>query len=147
VASDQAYVRANHPARVYIYTYNRIVAGEQFKPVRWVGSSLKDVRLFPEAVRLDVGHALYSAQKGETDPCAKPLKGFGGSSVLEIAVRHDGDAWRAIYTVRFDDAIYVLHAFQKKSKSGIATPKKEIDLMKQRLADAERDHRERQNRE
>jgi phage-related protein len=121
------------------------VTGDQLKPVRWVGSSRKDVRSFPESVRLEVGHALYTAQKGETDPAAKPLKGFRGSSVLEVVARHDGDTWRAVYTVRFDDAIYVLHAFQKKAKSGVATPKKDIDLVKQRLAEAERDYRARQS--
>jgi len=115
------------------------------KPVRWVGSSRKDVRSFPEPVRLEVGYALYSAQKGDKDPAAKPLKGFGGGRVLEVVSQHDGDTWRAVYTVRFSDAVYVLHGFQKKSKSGIATPKKDIDLIKQRLAEAERDHRERQN--
>lgn len=115
------------------------------KPVRWVGSSQKDLRSFPEPVRLDVGYVVYTAQKGDNDPAAKPLKGFAGSSVLEIVARHDGDAWRAVYTVRFSDAIYVLHVFQKKSKSGIATPKKEIDLIKQRLAQAERDYRKKQN--
>jgi phage-related protein len=121
------------------------VTGEQLKPVRWVGSSLKDLRSFPEAVRREVGHALYTAQKGETDPSAKPLKGFGGSSVMEVVAPHDGDTWRAVYTVRFDDAVYVLHAFQKKSKSGVATPKHDIDLIKRRLAEAERDYRKRQN--
>lgn len=65
--------------------------------------------------------------------------------MLEVVARHDGDTWRVVYTVRFNDAVYVLHAFQKKSKSGIATPKKDIDLIKQRLAEAERDNRERQN--
>ena len=73
------------------------------------------------------------------------MKGFGGRSVLEIAAPYDGNTWRTVYTVRFEDAVYVLHAFQKKSKSGIATPKKEIDLIQQRLADAERDHKKRQN--
>jgi phage-related protein len=73
------------------------------------------------------------------------MKGFGGRSVLEIVATYDGNTWRAVYTVRFEDAVYVLHAFQKKSKSGIATPKKEIDLIHQRLADAESDHKRRQN--
>jgi phage-related protein len=121
--------------------------GEPLRPVRWVGSSHKDVQSFPQPVRLEVGYALYAAQKGETDPAAKPLKGFGGRSVLEVVARNSGDTWRAVYTVRFGDAVYVLHAFQKKSNSGIATPKKEIDLIKRRLAEAERDHRERQNQE
>jgi phage-related protein len=83
--------------------------------------------------------------KKGTDPAAKPLKGFGGPGVLEIVTDHRGDTWRSVYTVRFESAIYVLHAFQKKSKKGIATPKKELDLIRQRLADAERDHRTRQN--
>ena len=118
---------------------------ELVKPARWIGSSHKNVRTFPRPVRVEIGHALYAAQKGEIDPAAKPLKGFGGGSVLEIVTGHRGDTWRSVYTVRFQDAIYVLHAFQKKSKSGVATPKRELDLIRQRLADAERDHRERQN--
>lgn len=115
------------------------------KPVRWIGASLRDLRSFPSEVRLDIGHALFAAQEGKTDPAAKPLKGFGGASVLEIIASHHGNAWRAVYTVRFQDAIYVLHVFQKKSTKGIATPPREIDLIKQRLAEAERDYRERQN--
>jgi len=121
------------------------VAAEQAKPVRWVGSSLKDLRSFPKPVRDTVGHAIYAAQQGDTDPSAKPLRGFGDRGVLEIVAGHRGDTWRSVYTVRFADAIYVLHAFQKKSKSGISTPKKELDLIRQRLAEAERHHRERQN--
>jgi phage-related protein len=115
------------------------------KPVRWVGTSLRDLRSFPRPVRIDFGHALYAAQMGKTDPAAKPLKGFGGASVLEIVAPHLGDTWRAVYTVRFHDAIYVLHAFQKKSTKGSTTPIREIERIKQRLAEAERDYRERQN--
>jgi phage-related protein len=118
---------------------------EQLKPVRWVGSSLKDLKSFPHQVKAEVGHALYAAQLGDTDPAAKPLKGFGGVSVMEIVAPFDGNTWRAVYTVRFRGAVYVLHAFQKKSRSGIATPKKEIDLIHQRLTAAERDYKERQN--
>ncbi len=103
------------------------------------------MRAFPRHVRRDMGKALYAAQGGETDPSAKPLSGFGGRSVLEIVADHDGDTWRAVYTVRFQDAVYVLHAFQKKAKKGIATPKKEMALVHRRLADAERLHKERQN--
>jgi phage-related protein len=88
---------------------------------------------------------LYAAQEGETDPSAKPLRGFGGTGVLEIIANHRGDTWRAVYTVRYSEAIYVLHAFQKKSKRGVATPKRDLDLIQQRLAEAERLHRERQN--
>lgn len=118
---------------------------EKLKPVRWVGSSRKDVRSFPRPVRVDIGIALYAAQKGETDPSAKAFKGFGRSRVMEIVTSHTGDTWRTVYTVKMQEAVYVLHAFRKKSKTGIATPKKEIDLIRQRLTDAERDHRERQN--
>ena len=118
---------------------------EVLKPVRWIGTSLRDLRSFPSPVRIDIGHALYTAQMGKTDPAAKPLKGFGGASVLEVVASYHGDAWRAVYTVRFQDAIYVLHAFQKKSTKGIATPAREIERIQQRLAEAERDHRERQH--
>ena len=116
--------------------------GGTLKPVRWVGSSQKDLRSFPPPVRLEVGYALYAAQKGETDPAAKPLKGFGGHAVMEIVAPFDGNTWRAVYTVRLRGIVYVLHAFQKKSKSGIATPKAEIDLIQQRLATAERHYKE-----
>jgi phage-related protein len=92
-----------------------------------------------------MGAALYAAQKGEIDPAAKPLKGFGGASVLEIVAKDESGTWRTVYTVRYAEAVYVLHAFQKKSKRGIATPKQELDLIKRRLAEAERLHKERQN--
>jgi phage-related protein len=125
--------------------YTGIAMESELKPVRWIGTSLRNLRSFPRAVRSDIGHALFTAQEGKTDPAAKPLKGFGGASVLEIVASRHGNAWRAVYTVRFLDAIYVLHAFQKKSRKGIATPTREIELIKQRLAEAERDYRERQN--
>jgi phage-related protein len=114
----------------------------KLKAVRWMGSSLKDLRAFPAEVRKEVGYAIYAAQKGDTDPTAKPMKGFPGASVMEIVTPLDGDTWRTVYTVRLKDFIYVLHAFQKKSKSGIATPKKEIDLIHRRLANAEREYRQ-----
>jgi phage-related protein len=91
----------------------------------------------------DVGQALYAAQCGEEYPSVKALKGFGGRSVLEIVASHDGGTWRVVYTVRFAGVIYVLHAFAKKSVKGRATPMKEIRLIRRRLAEAERDHRER----
>ena len=118
---------------------------EALKPVRWIGTSFRDLRSFPSSVRSDIGHAIFTAQEGKIDPAAKPLKGFAGASVLEIVASHHGNAWRAVYTVRFQNAIYVLHVFQKKSTKGIATPTREIELIRQRLAEAERDHRERQN--
>lgn len=117
---------------------------ESPKPLRWVGSSLKDLKSFPPEVRSVVGYALYAAQNGNIDPAAKPMKGFGGASVIEIIAPFAGDTWRAIYTVRFPGAVYVLHAFQKKSKSGASTPKKEINLIHQRLAAAQRDYESRQ---
>lgn len=115
------------------------------KPLIWVGSSLRDMRSFPAAVRRDLGFALFAAQQGETDPAARPMRGFGGSSVVEIVSDLRGDTWRAVYTVRFEEAVYVLHAFQKKSKHGVATPKQDIALIRSRLAEAERLHRERQS--
>jgi phage-related protein len=124
--------------------YTGIMPGSE-RPVVWVGSSRRDLSRFPRQVRRDIGQALYTAQQGETDPSAKPLRGFGGGSVLEIVAGHRGDTWRAVYTVRYSEAIYVLHAFQKKSKSRIATPQKDIDLIHRRLAEAERLQRERQN--
>lgn len=122
-----------------------MVSESPVKRVRWVGSSRSDLQSFPPGVRSEVGRALYAAQRGGIDPAAKAMKGFGGRSVLEIVASHGGDTWRTVYTVRYKDAIYVLHAFQKKSKSGIATPQKEIDLVRKRLADAEHDYRNRQN--
>jgi phage-related protein len=118
---------------------------EVLKPVFWVGSSRRDLRALPEQVRRDIGQALYTAQQGGTDPAAKPLKGFGGARVMEIVERYRGDAYRAVYTAQLGDGLYVLHVFQKKSKSGIATPKPDIDLIRRRYAEAQRHHRERQN--
>lgn len=115
---------------------------DAIKPVIWIGSSLRDLRAMPDRVRRDIGQALYTAQQGETDPAAKPLKGFGGARVMEIVERAASGAYRAVYTVQFADAVYVLHVFQKKSKQGIATPKQDIDLIRRRLAEAERDYRE-----
>ncbi|MGO9124333.1 MAG: type II toxin-antitoxin system RelE/ParE family toxin [Terriglobales bacterium] len=115
------------------------------RPIVWIGSSRRDLRAFPREVRRDIGQSLYVAQQGETDPSVKPLRGFGGASVMEVVARHQGDTWRAVYTVRYQEAVYVLHAFQKKSKRGIATPKHEMDLIRQRLDMAEQLHRERQN--
>jgi phage-related protein len=117
------------------------------KPLRWVGSTLKDVRAFPQAVRGDIGQALYAAQRGVTYASAKPLKGFGGASVLEIVAPYSGDAYRAVYTVQFQDAVYVLHAFQKKSKRGAEMPQRVIALIRQRLAQAERDYQGRRHDE
>lgn len=103
------------------------------------------MREFPEPVRLRVGGALWDAQTGGKAPWAKPLKGFGGAGVVEVVDDHDGDAYRAVYTVRFAGIVYVLHAFQKKSKSGIATPRHQIALIEQRLKRAKEDYEQWRN--
>jgi len=103
------------------------------KPLEWIASSKADLDAFPGPARREAGYAIYLAQIGTRALKAKPLKGFGGAGVLEVVADHDGNAYRSVYTVRFAKAIYVLHAFQKKSKKGIATPKSDVDLIKQRL--------------
>jgi phage-related protein len=113
-------------------------AGE--KPLFWVGSSRKDLLRFPTAVRMRLGVALGVAQFGGKHPDAKPWKGDGGG-VLEVVEDHRGDTFRAVYTVRFEGAVYVLHSFQKKSKTGIKTSKADQDLIASRLKDAEQDYR------
>ena len=110
------------------------------KPLVWIGSSLKDLRAMPRVVMGEIGHALYEAQRGLKYDSVKPLKGFGGGGVLEVVEARDGDAFRCVYTVRLAGRVYVLHAFQKKSKSGVATPKKEMDVVQQRLRLAEAEH-------
>ena len=89
-----------------------------------------------------VGFALYLAQIGGKHDHAKPLKGFGGAGVLEVVEDHAGDTYRAVYTVKFEHAVYVLHAFQKKSKTGIKTPQEDIDLIRRRLTAAEADYKQ-----
>jgi phage-related protein len=103
------------------------------KPLEWVGDSRETLQEFPDEVRKSMGYALYLAQTGEKSPDAKPMRGFGGASVLEVVEDHDGDTYRAMYTVKFRGVVFVLHAFQKKSKRGVETPKHELDLLKQRL--------------
>ena len=111
------------------------------KPVEWIGSSKADLKMFPAAVRGVVGFALYQAQVGLKHRDAKPLRGLG-ANLLEVVSRYDGDTYRAVYTVRFKAAVYVLHAFQKKAKRGTATPKQEVDLVKRRLRAAEQHYSE-----
>src|SRR6266702_3579071 len=103
------------------------------KPLFWVGSSKSDLEAFPAPARREAGYALYLAQIGMKAPKAKPLYGFGGAGVLEVVQDHDGNTFRAVYTVKFAGMVFVLHAFQKKSKKGIATPKADVDLIKRRL--------------
>jgi phage-related protein len=107
------------------------------RPVRWVASSKDDLSAFPNDVK---SGALWDAQIGLKSPAAKPLKGFGDAGVLEVVVDFDGNTFRTVYTVRFAKAVYVLHAFQKKSRRAIATPKSELDLIGTRLARAKEDY-------
>jgi phage-related protein len=110
------------------------------KPVAWIASSKADLSAFPEEVKDSIGFALYVAQQGGKHRDAKPLRGFGGAGILEIVDDFDGDTYRAVYTVRFAGRVYVLHVFQKKSKTGIKTPKAEINLIQSRLKRAEEVH-------
>jgi len=112
------------------------------KTIVWIGSSLNDLKEFPEDVHDIMGYALYLAQTGEKHQFARPLKGFGGAKVLEISDDCDGDTYRAVYTVKFADTVYILHAFQKKSKKGIATPQQDIKLIEERLKRAQEHYEE-----
>ena len=109
------------------------------KPLHWVGSSKKDYLAFPAEVQDDMGYALGLAQLGAKHPHAKPWKGEGGG-VFEVVEEHRGDTYRAVYTVRFAGAVYVLHAFQKKSKAGIKTPLEDVRLIGERLQRAQQDY-------
>ena len=115
-----------------------MIASSSPKPVIWIGSSRRDFRALPQAVKSRMGYALYVAQQGGKHRNAKPLTGFGGAGVVEIVADFAGDTFRAVYTVRLAGAVCVLHVFQKKSKSGRATPKSEMELISMRLRDAER---------
>jgi len=103
----------------------------------WIGTSLEDLRRFPEEVKDVMGYALYLAQRAEKHTDAKPLRGFGGAGVLEMVERHHTDAFRAVYTTRLATAVFVLHAFQKKAKQGVATPQRDLAVIRRRLAEAE----------
>jgi phage-related protein len=110
------------------------------KPVHWIGTSKVDLSVFPEDVKRRVGRALWDAQIGLKAPFAKPLRGCGDAGVLEVVDDFDGDTFRAVYTVRCAGVVYVLHAFQKKSTRGIATPKSVLDLIARRLTKAQEDY-------
>jgi phage-related protein len=107
------------------------------RPLEWIGSSHKDLMALPPNVRRRFGYALSLAQHGDQDDAAKVLKGFGGAGVLEVVEDDSGGTYRAVYTVKFAQAVFVLHCFQKKSKRGIATPKEDIDIIRARLKVAE----------
>ncbi len=111
---------------------------QPLKPLIWVGSSRKDFQEFPDPVKDSMGYALYIAQEGGKHDDTKPLQGFGGAGVMEIVNSQRGDTFRTMYTVQLAGAIYVLHAFQKKSKTGRATPRGEMELVRQRLVQATR---------
>jgi phage-related protein len=108
------------------------------RPVYWMGSSLKDLRKMPGQVQDDVGYALYMAQNGLKPTNAKTLKSFGSAGVLEVVENDSAGTYRAVYTVRFSQAVYVLHCFQKKSTQGVSTSKQDLDLIRIRLMEAAR---------
>ena len=110
------------------------------KRVIWIASSREDLRAFPEEVKDAVGYALYLAQIGGKDEAARPLRGFGGAGVVEVIKDFAGDTHRVVYTVKLAGFVYVLHCFQKKSKRGAETPRRDLDLMQSRLRLAERDY-------
>jgi phage-related protein len=129
------------------YWRNRLKLAEEDGEWRSVGQGFGvcalEARLmsaFPDDVKVRVGGALWEAEIGVKSPLAKPLKGFGDAGVLEVVVDFDGSAFRTVYTVRFAEAVYVLHAFQKKSKRGIAAPKAELDVIRMRLLRAREDY-------
>jgi phage-related protein len=112
------------------------------RPVEFVGGARQALRRLPKPVRYVFGYAILLAEVGEKHPDAKPLKGFGGSGVLEVVENFDGDTYRAVYTVKFEGVIYLLDAFQKKAKRGRATPQIDIDRIKARLKIAEEHYEE-----
>ncbi|HEX3146951.1 MAG TPA: type II toxin-antitoxin system RelE/ParE family toxin [Gemmataceae bacterium] len=113
---------------------------DELKLIEWVKSARAELKRFPDQVRYQVGSALLQVQKGLGHPSIKILKGFGGAAVREIKTEDESGTFRVVFTVQFAKAIYVLHAFQKKSKSGSKTPKEEMDRVARRLALAEIDY-------
>lgn len=130
------------PDRVALpaYTFSDIIVsmtGQQERPLAWIGSSKRDLMTLPVPIRKFFGHALDFAQRGDRHDAAKVLKGFGGAGILEIVEDGRGGTYRAVYTVKFKEAVFVLHVFQKKSRHGIATPKPDVDIIRERLKVAE----------
>jgi phage-related protein len=130
-AMDQWNSRAD--CLISLYGYNIQMGKQLVKPLEWVGSSKRDLLAMPEPVTDVVGYALHLAQTGFRHAQAKVLKGFGSAGVMEVVEDDDGSTYRAVYTVRFANAVYVLHCFQKKSHKGIETPKHEMELVRARL--------------
>jgi|SRR5208282_4110702 len=121
------------------------MADEPFlKPVIWIGTSREDLRAFPDPVQDHIGYALYIAQRGGKNHSSKVLSGFGSAGVVEVLKDFRGDTFRAVYTLRYAATVYVLHAFQKKSKSGRETPRRDIELIQRRLREAEQIARQRE---
>jgi len=108
----------------------------QLKPLHWVGSAKKDLMALPKDVVDVFGYALHLAQEGARHPDAKPMKGFGGAGVIEVVEDYNGDTYRAVYTVKFVNSVYVLHCYQKKSKTGVGTPKEDMELIERRYKKA-----------
>ena len=130
-------------AQKYVFTDLCQISSKRdidMKALGWIATAKADLLAFPDAVVREFGHALFVAQIGGKHADAKPLKGFGGASILEVVEDHDGDTYRAVYTARFAEVVYVLHAFQKKSKKGVAPPPREIDKVKARLKRAEEEY-------
>ena len=124
----------------WIYVQMGIIRLEReagMKPLFWIASSKKDLMAMPDDVQDSFGYALHFAQVGLKHEAAKPLKGFGSAGVLEAVEDAKGGTYRAVYTVRFENAVYVLHCFQKKSTHGVATPKPDLDVIRDRLKAAE----------
>ena len=121
---------------LYLFGYKMLMSQDE-RPLLWIGGSRKDLMKLPADVRKLFGYALHVAQRGDQHLGAKALKGFGGAGVLEVVESNAGGTYRAVYTVRFEEAVFVLHCFQKKSKSGVATPKADMDIIRARLKVAE----------
>lgn len=111
---------------------------ESKKILYWMGDSRRRLGEFPDEVRGEVGYAIFLAECGESHPSAKRMQGY---NAVEIVSDYDGDTFRGVYTTKFQDSVYVLHCFQKKSKRGSQTPQADIDLIKKRLRDAEQHHK------
>ena len=124
------------PQVLFHYGYNKLMV-TQGKSLVWIGGSKKALMDLPDDVRKFFGHALDFAQRGDRHDAAKVMKGFGGAGVLDMVEDNIGGSYRAVYTVKFEEAVFVLHCFQKKSKSGIATPKEDLDIIRARLKVAE----------
>lgn len=131
--------------KLYAFGHNRRVNAQNIKPLFWIASSKKNLLAMPDEVQGTFGYAFHLAQDGKKHGQAKVLRGFGSAGVLEVIEDINGATYRAVYTVSFGMAVYVLHCFQKKSTHGIATPKPDMDLIRERMKAAET-HAQREQR-